>query len=162
MEVYGSFCASAGFTVGRGAGPAFSAGAPFRLSLLPTWPVVSGPARPPFKFSTSRSLYTVSGLGGLLVLGSRFGFCCCVSAEPPFCFTALLQHQGRWTVWSQLDLSRLPFLDVPGVPLCATGHSWRSRGSGIQDNCAKIGGHRELRFTRAAPSASSHGSILIT
>ncbi|KAJ1154034.1 hypothetical protein NDU88_006791 [Pleurodeles waltl] len=123
MEVYGSFCASAGSTVGRGVGPALSAGAPFRLSLPPTWPIVLGPVRSPVKFSTSRSLFTVSWPGGLLVFRSRFRFCCRVSAEPPFCPTALLQRQGRWTVQSQLDLSRLPFLDVPGVPLCTTGHS---------------------------------------
>ncbi|KAJ1109447.1 hypothetical protein NDU88_006807 [Pleurodeles waltl] len=85
-----------------------------------------------------------------------FRFSCRVSAGPPFNPTALCQRQSRLVILGQLDLFQLPFLSAPGVPLCATGLSWSSLGSGSQDYCAKISGRRELRFTHAAPSASSH------
>ncbi|KAJ1191252.1 hypothetical protein NDU88_000568 [Pleurodeles waltl] len=44
-------------------------------------------------------------------------------------------------------------LEAPPISLVCFG---RLRGPGLQDYCALVGGCRELRFMRAAPSASIH------
>ncbi|KAJ1129216.1 hypothetical protein NDU88_007587 [Pleurodeles waltl] len=103
-----------------------------------------------------QSISAVSGLGDPRIPGPHLRLSCCVFTKPSFCPAALLRRLGRPSARSRPVLSWLASNSAPGAPPHASDLSWRSPGPESHYVYAKIRGCRELRFTRAAPSASGH------
>ncbi|KAJ1165030.1 hypothetical protein NDU88_005460 [Pleurodeles waltl] len=121
--------------------------APSRSRQFRRWVRTSHPSRQPHFSADGRS--------------SRLDlmFTHCAHRGPPFCQPGTSRGPDRPRFLIRPFYPPHDQRLLRGLHHSLQGVSGECRGSGRQDKCTMGGGRRELRFTRAAPSASAHASL---